>query len=263
MTNKELKLYSSLKLKKYRETENLFLIEGEHLVEECLKSIKYKNLLIKLLIEKGRKFSFLNKYKELTGKTETEEIETTKFRKISETKNSQGIAGILQMPEKVKFSKGKLIVALDNINDPGNLGTILRTCHWFGTDTVLISENSVDIYNSKVLRASQGSVFHIDIITDINLNKTLFDLYKDNYDIYLTTLETTYFLDDIKFEADKKTVFVFGNEATGISKDLINNKIYKQIKIKGYSTCESLNIGISTGILLHTFRNKYLIQGRL
>ncbi len=151
-----------------------------------------------------------------------------------------------------------MIVCLDRINDPGNLGTILRTCWWFGIQKVIISKDSADIYNSKVLRASQGAIFNLYTISDIDLNQYLENLYKDNYIIYLTSLNSKNLLSKINFTINKKYAIVFGNEVKGVSENLLQNKNYSTIKIDSYTNCESLNVSVAAGIIISHIKLKLL-----
>jgi TrmH family RNA methyltransferase len=178
---KEIKQLASLKQKKFREQENRFLIEGFHLIEECLSSSFH---LEKILL---REDVDLKKFK-LSGRKLPEIIKLPKsqFKKLQETDNSQGIIGVVKIPEQktVKNTKGNLIIALDRINDPGNLGTILRTSYWFGIDKILLGENSADIYNSKTIRSSQGAVFHLNLQLNVKLSEELLIYYQSGYNIY-------------------------------------------------------------------------------
>ena len=144
--------------------------------------------------------------------------------------------------------KAKIIIALDRITDPGNLGTIIRTAYWFGVELILVSGNSVDIYNAKVIRASQGAVFHVNILENIGLLSKLNELKDNGYKVYLLTPKGT---DNLKgINKGAKSVFVFGNEADGISKELFSSGFYL-LKIEGFTNCESLNVAVSTAIVLY------------
>lgn len=246
LTNNEYKLISSLWNKKFRDINKLYIIEGAHLIEEYLNS-QYSKNSIEFIIKRDDfendvlidKLSFI----------EVQSLNRIKFDKLCDTKTPQGILAVVEKKMINKNGDEKFVVALDRINDPGNLGTILRTCYWFGVDKVLISENSADLYNPKTIRSTQGSLFHLDIETDVNLKTKLDSLYKNGFGIYLTTLNGNA-LDGIS----DKCVLVFGNEANGVSKELIANDDYKQIKIEAHTDCESLNVSVSSGIFINEFR---------
>jgi len=255
VTKNDLKYYASLKQKKYRQQEGKFLIEGYHLVEECIGSSYFLECVL------ASKSADFDKNHVLCNKLEKKNIpvyylEENNFKKVAETDNSQGIAAVVLKGKLINTDslyESKLIVALDRIKDPGNLGTIIRTAYWFGADAVVTGENSVDLYNPKVLRSTQGGVFHVDVFENLPLEKTLDDLNSNGFNIYLLDVKAQRILGE--FEDKKKTVFVFGSEAEGISKNILN-KGYESIKIEGYSFCESLNVAVSCGIVLQNFRNK-------
>lgn len=260
MTNNDLKYYGKLKYKKYRDIENKFLIEGIHLVEECLNSELYKKQIDKIIIRSnfGDK-SFLQKFKSNNRGIDIIELEEGKFNKLSETINSQGIIGIIRKSEVNYINdfslSNQLVVSLDKINDPGNLGTILRTCYWFGVNEVLVSKNSSDIFNSKVLRSSQGAVFYLSIREELNLESELTNYFKNNFRIYVSDSKTNLTIDNINHKSGENILVVFGNEANGISQEILLNKNYTGIKIKEYSGCESLNVAVAAGIILNKFKN--------
>jgi RNA methyltransferase, TrmH family len=260
LTNNELKYFEKLKQKKYRDLENKFLIEGAHLVEECIKSGIYRdNLEIIFIREDFNENDLISYIRKTLSDTRIIQLEERRFNKLSETVNSQGIIGVVNKPHnknKIDFSNsGLLVVSLDNINDPGNLGTILRTCHWFGADEVLISKDSADIYNSKVIRSSQGAIFNLIIRNEINLEKELDKYSKNGFVIYLSDAKADSSSDELIFPEKKNTIIVFGNEANGISKEILTDKNYLKIKIRGFSKCESLNVAVAAGIILDRFRN--------
>lgn len=257
MTNNELKYYENLKRKKFRDSEDLFLIEGIHLIEECLKSKYYSQSLKKLVVRNGfANDNFLKKIQTVPGNIEIAYLENNKFKRLSETVNTQGIIGVVQKTSLKRKSKRKnLIVALDSINDPGNLGTIIRTCYWFDVDEILISKQSAELFNSKVIRATQGAMFNMIINENQDLSKELNKLNTEGYQIYLADSNGKKLLSDLKFENINHVVFVFGNEAHGISKDLNKSKSFNSVRIKRNTDCESLNVGVSVGIILNSVRN--------
>ncbi len=247
-----LKYYSSLRQKKIRENEGKFLIEGFHLLEECLRSSYFLECVMvsqSVSFEKNSKLLSELEKKKIT----VHYLKESHFNKLADTENSQGIAAVVLTKQDKYYEslyKSKLIIALDKINDPGNMGTIIRTAYWFGADSVIISEDSVDIYNPKVLRATQGALFHIDIYNDVNLPKTLENLKKHGLAIYLLDAKAEKNIGDIT--PGDKTILVFGNEAGGIS-EYILNKGFERVKIKGFTNCESLNVSAACAIALYEF----------
>ncbi|MFA5010989.1 MAG: RNA methyltransferase [Ignavibacteria bacterium] len=250
LTNNELKFIASLKFKKYRDLHGMYLIEGEHLLSEFIKSGK-KGL--KYVI---RRHDFDNEF--IINKLPaiyTYKVNNVQFDKLSDTKSPQGILAVVKKSEEKKLLCGKIVVALDSINDPGNLGTILRTCYWYGIESIIIGKNSADVYNTKTIRASQGALFYVNFNTEADLNLEFKSLKNNGYNIYLTTLTGNVISD--KTISKGKAVIVFGNEANGISKELIENKEYKEIKIKSFTGCESLNVSVTVGIVINEFKRLF------
>lgn len=248
LTNNELKLIGSLQNKKFRDINNLYVIEGEHLIDEYLKSdLPDKN--VKYIIARNDYQNY--DLEERVAGFNIHTLNRAKFDKLCDTKSPQGILAVIEKKMIYANEQNRFIVALENINDPGNLGTILRTCYWFGVDKVLISENSADIFNPKTIRSTQGSLFHLSIETDVNLKTKLESLSKSGFDVYVTSLDGKPLGAEVKTD---KCVLVFGNEANGVSYDIQENKDFKQIKIESYTECESLNVAVSAGILISEFR---------
>lgn len=252
LTNKEIKYYADLKNKRSRDEEGKFLVEGIHLIKECLSSQLYYSEQIECIIARDDFDLSLVPTKDI----EIFYASAKNFDRLSDTVNPQGIIAVVKKPEHSNrlhnSDKHKLIVALDNINDPGNLGTIIRTCYWFNVDKILISKNSVDLYNPKVIRASQGAIFHADIITEADLRVELLQL-KDECKILLTDLDAKTNLSEYNIKQDEKYIIVFGNEANGISEE-IKNQGFDLIKIDDFTGCESLNLAVSAGIILYKFK---------
>ncbi len=249
----DIKYFSSLKQKKYREKEGKFLIEGFNLIEECLNSsYKIECVIISEELLKSEQKSIPEGISNKNILIHF--VKMFQFKKLSETENPQGIAAIvLKEPRKSPdIESSKLIVALDKINDPGNLGTIIRTSYWFGVDCILLGTGSVDLYNSKVIRATQGAIFHVDIYEDVDLTVELERLKLEGFRVLLFDVKAEKGLDKSCFNLSN--VFVFGNESEGISEN-ISGSSYEKVKIKGYSSCESLNIAVSCGIALNYFRS--------
>lgn len=249
LSQNQIKYLSSLKQKKYRIREKKFLIEGFHLIEECLNSnYNLETVIIRDNLKINKKLiSELNR-----KNVKLESVNEKQFRKLAEAKNSQGIIGIVSL---LRLNSLNLlhspVLALDRINDPGNLGTILRTAYWFGVKNVLIGTGSVDVLNPKVLRSSQGALFHINILNNLNLAKELLRLDSAGFNVLLFEPDADNSLPDI--DKRGKYVLVFGNEAGGISNLLLDMK-YKRIKIDSFSKCESLNVAVACGIALYHLR---------
>ena len=253
LTNKEIKYYADLKNKRSRDEEGKFLVEGIHLIKECLSSELYYSDQVECIIARDDFDLSLVPTKDV----EIFYASQKNFERLSDTVNPQGIIAVVKKPEHENrlhnSDKHRIIVALDNINDPGNLGTIVRTCYWFNVDKILISKNSVDLYNPKVLRASQGAIFHTDIVTEADLRIELLQL-KDECQILLTDLDAKKNLSDLNIKQSEKYIIVFGNEANGISEE-IKSQGFDMIKIDGFSDCESLNLSVSAGIILYQVAN--------
>jgi TrmH family RNA methyltransferase len=251
-----LKSYSKLTQKKYRQSERKFLVEGVHLVEEVLNSDWDVEAIIinskGFVKEVGRLGSW-----EVGNGVPLYECSEKDFKKFSDTITSQGIVAVVKMKEfPVKsfwnqLPQRSLIVALDEITDPGNAGTILRTCDWFGVNAALVSNNSVDLFNPKVLRATMGAVFHIPILADLNLESMLLQGKEHHFKIITTVLDSGNVLDQFSFP--DRSIIVLGNEARGVSKK-IRDLSDELVTIPKYGKAESLNVAISCGIILNAVR---------
>src|SRR4030095_367778 len=248
----DVKLYSSLKQKKFRDKYGKFLIEEVHLIEKCLRSFFNVECII------TRKGTDLHGHIQTNKRgIKTEVIPVKSFEKITDTETSQGIVGVVSKPEAADDGEyGKTIIALDRVNDPGNLGTIIRSAHWFGVTTIFLSPHSADIYNSKVIRASQGALFHVRLFENVNLSEKAGTLNSKGYGINIFTPDEGISLSNITDEAlHKRSLLIFGSESQGVSGELIT-KNYNRIKIEGNSSADSLNLAVSCGIALYEFTNK-------
>jgi RNA methyltransferase, TrmH family len=246
MTSKsEIRSISKLNLKKYRESENKFIAEGKRLVSEGVKS-SFNCLEIFLTNDfKEREFEF---YKIL----ESQNVKITSlgekdFGKISSTKNPQGIAAIFEIPRKesILFTD-RTIVCLESISDPGNVGTILRSCDWFGIKSVILSKDCADLYNSKVIRATMGAIFNLNILENANLIEMLTDFRNHNYNIYFADMNG---IDYREVNYKENTVITFCNEAFGPSENL--KKICdNSITVPKKGKIDSLNVAAAAAVIL-------------
>ncbi|MGQ9644457.1 MAG: TrmH family RNA methyltransferase, partial [Ignavibacterium sp.] len=189
ITRNELKYYSSLSQKKFRESESKFIVEGIKNVNEGLNSHFDCEIVLTTFEFAELNKKFLSEIKK--KKIRIEVLRSQDFARISETKSPQGIAAVFRYA-KLKFypekSESNVLVYLDNISDPGNLGTIIRTCDWFGINEILISKFSVDYLNPKAIRASMGSIFHLYIFEEVE-PALLEGLKLNNYKIICSDLD--------------------------------------------------------------------------
>lgn len=231
--NEKIKNIKKLNQKKYRDKENLFIVEGEHLVLEAYK----KGMIKELILEQNEIFPL---------DVPTIYVTNDVINYISELESPQPVLAVCnKLLEQENY--GNRILVLDEIQDPGNLGTIIRSAVAFNIDTIILSDDTVDLYNSKVIRASQGLLFHINIIRK-NLLETIPKLKENNYQIIGTKVTHGNSLKSIaKFE---KFVIIMGNEGNGISED-VQNLCDQFIYIDMNEACESLNVGVATSIILY------------
>ena len=243
ISKNQIKYLHSLSLKKNRQKDQRVLLEGYRLIEESLKAgadIEYmyitENLKRKIL---GDIFKNIN----------WDIISELDLKKISDTKNSQGIVAVANIKKYSLNSLNQLnktnLVMLDEIQDPGNLGTILRTCAWFGIKSVILTANSIDPFNLKCLRSGMGAHFYLDNIILENGNKAINFLTNENYTI-LTADLTGEKIETIN--PINQWALILGNEAHGIS-DTFNH--FRKITISKKGHLESLNISIACGIILN------------
>ena len=247
ISKKELQYYSSLLTKKHRTEENKFIVEGKKSVLEGFNS-NYECEIIfvtsKFIEENKDTITEIAKKKK---KLET--LKQKEFQKVSDTKTPQGIAAIF-IKQKLEYSKTnlaneKIVVMLDNISDPGNLGTIIRNCDWFGVKNILLSESIVDYTNPKVIRSSMGSIFHINLFEKID-SDGLNNLKKSGFEILCADIEGE---NVFTFRSDNKKVVVLSSEAHGPSKE-IEKVSDKKICIPRIGNAESLNVASASAVLL-------------
>ena len=233
INNEKIKKIKKLKEKKYRDEEDMFLVEGKHLTTEA-----YNNgYLLELLVPENSDYKL---------DVKTNEISENIIKYLSDLKTSAGIFGICKK-KKMKLKEGKILV-LDSVQDPGNLGTIIRSSVAFNVDTIVINEKCADIYSDKVIRASQGMIFSSNIIKE-NL-KEFIKKVKKTHKIYVTKVDGGKPLKDI--EKLKNFVIIMGSEGSGVSKELLNTAD-EYLYIPMNKKCESLNVAVATSIILYNF----------
>lgn len=253
--NELIKNIKKLKDKKYRDINNEFIIEGIKLIHEAIKeNAKIKSIVVceDCLKTQTIEQNLLYEIAKYNCIYVTEKV----FETLTDVINPQGVLAIVvkqSTEDNIMFDQD-IIVVLDGIQDPGNLGAILRTLDSANLKQVIISKNSADAFNPKVVRATMGAIFRINIIESDNLIQTLKNIKKHKFKIVATTLETNNTIYDIDYD---KKVIVIGNEANGVSEDIINLSD-EQIKIPMLGRTESLNASIATAIVLYEYVRRKL-----
>ncbi|QOR65756.1 RNA methyltransferase [Cytobacillus suaedae] len=242
--NVQVKQWKKLQTKKERELSKTFIIEGFHLVEEALKT---KDIVREIIVSESVTIPSTLNVDNVNITIVT--VEVMKF--ISETENSQGIAAVCEQFQytNTKFSK---LLLVDAVQDPGNLGTMIRTADAAGLDAVIVGDGSVDVYNSKVIRSTQGAIFHLPIIK-ANLEEWIVSLQEEKIDIYGTALDdrAVYYKEVTSKES---FALLVGNEGSGVNPNLLNQTT-KNLYIPIHGKSESLNVAVATGILLYHLQN--------
>jgi RNA methyltransferase, TrmH family len=246
LSKAKIKSLRSLAVKKYRQKDNKYIIEGFRLLQEAITS--GTNIIEvwfdEKLADEYRETEFLEYLK--NNNIPFSFQPTKEINQISETRNSQGIICLLDLPHPPQENEGNILV-LDDISDPGNLGTILRTAAWFGIKTVVLSENSVDAFNPKVVRSAMGAHFHLNII-QINHLDVLQTLSVKKYQILGADMNGIH-LNDIELAEKQNWALVLGNEAHGLNSG-IHPFLTHKITIPRIGNIESLNVSIAGGIIL-------------
>ena len=237
-----LKILSKLNQKKYRQEYGCFIVEGKKGVNDAIASGKE---IIQLVMTR----QFANLEKDFGNNQEILIVDEKDFAKLAETVTPSGIAAIVKMPNDTleTIKKTKLIAVLEDIRDPGNLGTIIRTADWFGLDAVLLI-GGADPYQPKVVRSSMGSIFHLPIVTSQNGEADLIELKKAGFKIVVTRPELADSRKIVNFR--DKTAIVFGNESKGTSKE-IDQLADQSLSIPKHGHAESLNVAVSFGIVIN------------
>ena len=237
ISKNQIKFIKSLFLKKNRVKAQLFVAEGEKIVNELLNS--------KFEIEHiyaTKQFSGINS----SDKSAVTVVSSEELSRISNLTSPNNVLAIVRVGQKELENNTGITLVLDDVNDPGNLGTIIRICDWFGVTQLICSANTVDCYNPKVVQSAMGSLFRVNI-TYLDLTTYLANIDTPIYGAYMRGI-------DVKGqESPKQAHLIMGNEANGISESIskyITNKV--SIKNIGKNT-ESLNVAVATSILLHEF----------
>ncbi len=238
--NPQIKQWKKLHTKKERDNTGTLMIEGFHLVEEALKSdVNIQELIVSEAIDIPSSWDVDN----LSITIVTEKI----MKEISDTDTSQGVAAICKQYSTKEAGNFSKLLLIDAVQDPGNLGTMIRTADAAGIDAVIIGDGSVDVYNSKVIRSTQGSIFHIPIVK-ANLHETIDQLKQDRIKVYGTSLKNA--VDYKQAIIGESFALIVGNEGNGVHPELLE-KTDQNLYIPIYGKSESLNVAVAAGILLY------------
>lgn len=249
------KQYVRLKMKKHREAARLFLVEGARLCREALLS--GWPVEAALVSEKFRQNPAFGEFEEYLRqqRVKPQVLAEGNLKRLCDTEHPQGIVLVMKMPEAPEAKKWArkhpdLVLLLDGIRDPGNLGTLLRTADWFGVDRIFSSADSVDFYNPKVLRASMGSFFRIPFAEVPDLAAVVAELKQRHFLIVGTTLRRAKPLESVA--ARPPLALILGGEAMGVSPRL-QSAADLNVGIQKFGEAESLNVAVAGGIVLHYF----------
>lgn len=248
--NETVKTIKKLKDKKYRDETGLYIIEGTKMLEEAIEE---KARIRKIIIcEECLKAGDLEqKVLYEIAKYNCIYVNSKVFNSLTDVVAPQGIMAVIEKPNKdikIKYDQD-IILALDGIQDPGNLGTILRTADSVNLKQIIVTKNTADSYNPKVVRSTMGAILRIKIIETDDLAKTLKEAKKNKFKIVATSLDTNNSIYDIDYN---KKVIVIGNEANGVSKE-IQELADNKVKIPMLGKTESLNASVATGIMLYEY----------
>ena len=241
LSKSQIKWVRSLQQKKHRDAEGVFVAEGAKCVEELRNAF------------------------ELVLLASPENATPTEIEQMSSMRSPQGVIGVFRKREsrmskvegqKLKVDEAEIVLALDGVQDPGNLGTIIRTCDWFGVHDIYCSKDTADCYNPKVVQATMGALARVRL-RYVDLPATLTELQKEGLPLYGTLLEGVNMYTKGSIVDKKKGVIIMGNEGNGIS-DAVRSLITHPLLIPSYPaeaiTSESLNVGVATAIVLAEFR---------
>jgi len=240
LSGNKIKWIRSLHEKKTRDTEGLYLIEGEKMVLEALKTIPEQiHTIVQSIVSVDRVTNFSRDHFSCSEK---------QLKQISTLKTPNKFVAVVRKKTDIQTELKGLILALDGIQDPGNMGTIMRIADWFGIDQIICSKDTVDCYNPKVVQSSMGAILRVQI-NYCDLAKTIQD-YKGN--VYGAFLEgNSIYQGDLKGEG----VILLGNEGNGIRKEL-EDLVSDRIHIPSFGHAESLNVAVAAGIIVSEFRRR-------
>lgn len=256
ITKSEVKLLRALAQKKIRDREKKFVIEGWKPLKDVLNSgfqVDYVAMTHRYK-ENPDYRSFINDID--SRGIELKELTDVELRQVSDTVHAQGVIAVIEQKtwtlDEILAGRSTLLVLADRIADPGNLGTMVRTCDWFGADALILSEGCVDLHNEKVVRSTSGSIFHIPLADHVDTVAVLSRLKKLGFWILATAGEAKTSYTEAKY--GEKNVIIFGSEAGGVHIDT-RRLADEVVGIPRRGKAESLNVGVACGIILSHLRN--------
>lgn len=241
--NPQVKQWKKLLTKKERDKTGLFLIEGFHLVEEALRSGVD---IVQLIVDEQKTLPPSWNVDNILITLVTEGV----MKEMSDTETPQGIVAVCRQCS-YEQTEMKTVLMVDAVQDPGNLGTMIRTADAVGIDAVILGEGCADVYNPKVIRATQGSLFHLPIIKG-NLSEWIARFEQQNIPIYGTSLQNG--VDYRNVSPASSFALLVGNEGSGVRKELLE-RATTNLYVPIYGKAESLNVSVATGILLYYLRH--------
>ena len=254
LTKRELQLFKSLKSVHGRKKNNAFVVEAVKNVEELLTTnVPVSTLYVSSNLPQSKIDNFKSHcwHKNIQFAL----LQDFDFQKITTMQNPEGVLALCELSESETLNAETLefpALYLSEVNDPGNLGTIFRTAAWYGVSSIILSENSVDIINPKVIRSSMGSIFHLKIFQNVNEADFVLFADKNSIPIYAADLQGK---NPLGMELPEKYILCFGSESHGVTERIINNS-KEIISIPKFGSGESLNLAISVGIILNSIFNK-------
>ena len=249
ITSKEnaiVKYVKSLSQKKYREMQKEYMIEGYKMLKEAIEN--EQEISLTLFCEEL--WNGLKEEKEWLEKNglKLELVSKNVFCYLADTVTPQGILAVVKEKSMENQDYSNVIFALDDLQDPGNLGTIIRTLDAAGYQDLIVSQGTAEVYNPKVVRSTMGAIFRVHFYKATNLQEKLEELKRNGYQIVVTSLDTNSYYYDLNFQ--EKLVIVIGNEAKGVTQE-IQEMADRKIKIPMLGKTESLNAAVATSILAY------------
>lgn len=262
--NSLIKHIKRLKEKKYRDEYGEFIVEGLKVINEAIQeNVDIRHIVVCDGCDNSEMIESHLKYE--MARLDFIYVPQNIFKIISDVENPQGVLAVIGKIKKYKEAEQTpktsninldedIILALDDIQDPGNLGTILRTADSVGLKQILVSKGTADAYNPKVVRSTMGAIFRVNVIECENLKETLKELQSKDYKVMTTSLKAKKSIYEVDY---KKKIIVIGNEANGVSKEILNIADEKVI-IPMLGKTESLNASVATGVILYEYvRQKF------